>query len=98
MRDFKKFTAKQIIEEITLINESHSEWLLRAFEKAGKDLKRISNNKVWQDGNEPKSILTNSFPDQKLTYIHSNPAEAEIVDEAAQYLYSSARDYASSNG
>ncbi len=46
MRDFKKFTAKQIIEEITLINESRSEWLLRAFEKAGKDLKRISNNKV----------------------------------------------------
>jgi putative transposase len=98
MRDFKKFTAKQIIEEITLINESHSEWLLRAFEKAGKDLKRISNNKVWQDGNEPKSILTNAFPDQKLNDIHSNPAEAEIVNEAAQYLYSSARDYAGSNG
>jgi hypothetical protein len=30
------------MEEITLVNESRSEWLLRAFEKAGKDLKRIS--------------------------------------------------------
>jgi hypothetical protein len=98
MRDFKRFTAKQIIEEITLINESRSEWLLRAFEKAGKELKRISNNKVWQDGNQPKSIVTNAFLDQKLNYIHSNPVEAEIVVEAAQYLYSSARDYAGSNG
>jgi hypothetical protein len=63
MRDFKKFTAKQIMEEITLINDSRSEWLLRAFEKAGKDLKRISNSKVWQDGNQPKSIVTTAFLD-----------------------------------
>jgi putative transposase len=98
MRDFKQFTTKQIIEEITLINESRSEWLLRAFEKAGKERKRISNNKVWQEGNQPKSIVTTAFPDQKLNYILSNPTEAEIVDEAAQDLYCSARDYAGSNG
>ena len=94
MRNFKKFATKQI----TLINESRSEWWLRAFKKAGKELKRISNNKVWQDGNQPKSIVTNAFLDQKLNNIHSNPVEVEIVDEAAQYLYSSARDYAGSNG
>jgi hypothetical protein len=51
------------MEEITLFNESRSEWLLRAFEKAGKDLKRISNIKVWQDGNQPKSIVTTAFLD-----------------------------------
>ncbi len=42
--------------------------------------------------------MTNAFLDQKLNDIHSNPAEAEIVDEATQYLYSSARDHAGSNG
>jgi hypothetical protein len=29
---------------------------------------------------------------------HSNTAKAAMVDEATQYLYSSARDYAGSNG
>ncbi|MEQ8237930.1 MAG: transposase, partial [Cyclobacteriaceae bacterium] len=75
-----------------MIKESRSEWLLRTFEKAGKDLKCVSNNKVWQDVNQPKSIVTHAFLDQKLIYTHGNPVEAEIVNEAAQYLYNSARD------
>jgi hypothetical protein len=68
MRDFKKHTTKQIIKEVPLINESRSEWLLRAFEKAGKDLKRISKNKVWQDGNQPKPIESNALLDQKFSF------------------------------
>ncbi|MEQ8238739.1 MAG: hypothetical protein RIA69_05975, partial [Cyclobacteriaceae bacterium] len=42
------------------------------------------------------SIVTHAFLDQKLIYTHGNPVEAEIVNEAAQYLYNSARDYAGS--
>ncbi len=93
MRDFKSYTAKKIVNEISLINESRKDWLLAAFSKAGKDLKRIKNNKVWKDGNHPKEIETNYFLDQKLNYIHQNPVEAGIVEEAEHYLYSSARDY-----
>jgi putative transposase len=97
-RDFKKFTAKAIVVELDNINESRKEWIIRAFKKSGQDLKRISNYKVWQDGNQPKSIETNLFLNQKLDYIHQNPVEAELVDEAEHYLYSSARNYAGFKG
>ena len=98
MRDFKKFTNKRIIKELKHINESRKEWLLNAFEKSGSKLKRISNYKVWQDGNQPKEIETNTFLDQKLDYVHTNPVEAEVVDEPENYLYSSARDYCGVKG
>ena len=53
LRDFKKYTSKMILKEINQINESRSEWLLRAFSKAGQHLKRITKYKIWQDGNHP---------------------------------------------
>lgn len=98
MRDFKKFTSKRLIKEIGHINESRREWLLRAFTQSGRELKRISGYKVWQDGNLPKGIETNDFLEQKLDYIHFNPVAAEIVDEVENYLYGSARDYAGKKG
>ncbi|WP_255697687.1 hypothetical protein [Fulvivirga ligni] len=33
-----------------------------------------------------------------MNYIHNNPVESEIVDEAEYYWYSSARDYAGEKG
>ena len=97
-RDYKKYTSREIIQIINNINESRKDWLLDAFYKAGKDLKRIKNYKVWQDGNQPKELITNWFIDQKLDYVHNNPVTAEIVDEPHYYLYSSARDYAGIKG
>jgi putative transposase len=93
MRDFKKFTSKQLIKTIELINESRKEWLLEMFGKVADSLKRVSNYKVWQDGNHPELLYTAKFTRQKLDYIHDNPVADEIVDEATEYRYSSARDY-----
>ncbi|NMM48337.1 REP-associated tyrosine transposase [Marinigracilibium pacificum] len=93
MRDFKKLSNKRIITEIGRINESRSEWLLRAFEKAGSKLKRITSNKIWIDGNHPIELDSNLIMEQKLDYIHNNPVDSEIVDEPEKYWYSSARDY-----
>ena len=98
MRDFKKYTSKKIIEELGNINESRKEWLLKAFMGAGKDLKRIKQFKVWQDGNQPKELETNYFIEQKLNYLHDNPVNDEIVEESEYYLYSSARDYCGYSG
>jgi putative transposase len=63
LRDFKKFTAKEIVKILTLdqINESRKEWLLRAFKKSGESLKRIKNYKVWQDGNHPELLISNKL-------------------------------------
>jgi hypothetical protein len=43
-------------------------------------------------------LESNHFQQEKLDYLHHNPIEAEIVDHAADYLYSSARDYAGKKG
>ena len=47
MRDFKKHTSKEIVKQMDEYGESRKVWLLRAFGQAGKDLKRISDYKVW---------------------------------------------------
>jgi len=46
IRDFKKYPAKRIINLLSEINESRSEWLLNAFSKAGSKLKRIKSIKI----------------------------------------------------
>jgi putative transposase len=93
MRDLKKFTAKEIIKSLDNINESRKSWMLEIFSQVALGLKRVSDYKVWQDGNHPILISSGSILKQKLDYIHQNPVKAEIVDEPEYYLYSSARDY-----
>ena len=36
--------------------------------------------------------------DQKLDYIHNNPAKAMLVEEPQHYIFSSARDYYDEQG
>lgn len=108
MRDFKKHTAGEIIKNIKEDPESRRECLsaiasaqaglLRAFEGAGKNLKRITNFKFWQDGNHPIELDTNETIEQKTHYIHLNPVEDLIVERPEDYLYSSARNYAGMDG
>jgi AICAR transformylase/IMP cyclohydrolase PurH len=93
LRDFKKFTSKEIIKTIQSGNESREKWMLNRFEYAGKYDVKIKDYKFWQDGNEPKEIHTTSFLEQKLNYIHNNPVVAEIVSNPEEYIYSSARNY-----
>jgi len=98
LRDMKKYTSKKIIETIQTIPESRREWMLYRFEYAGKLDKKIKNYQFWQEGSEPKEIMTFDFLKQKTDYIHNNPIRAEIVSEAHHYLYSSACDYAGIQG
>lgn len=98
VRDFKKFTSKAIIKEIENIAESRREWLLRDFKAAGMPIKRITNYKVWQDGNHPVELDTNSMLEQRLSYLHNNPVEHGIVFQAEDYCYSSAIDYCGGQG
>ena len=55
--------------------------------------RRVTNHKIWQDGNHPILLTKAKFTRQKLDYIHNNPVAEEIVAEPEHYLYSSARDY-----
>ena len=94
LRDFKKFTAKEVIKQIEEEPESRMEWMLKYFEEKGENLKRIKHYKFWQDGNHAKEIYSNKFFFEKLNYIHQNPVEDLIVVKPEDYLFSSARNYA----
>jgi len=95
LRDLKKFTSKAIVRQIEEETESRREWMLDHFAKTGEHLKRIKDHKFWQDGNQAKEIYSNQFLYEKLDYIHNNPVQEMIVARAEDYMFSSARNYAS---
>jgi len=100
IRDFKKFTAKKVIEQIQQDGESRKEWLLRHFQYAGKYDKRIKQYKFRKEDNHALYLhpTETKIVDQKVDYIHNNPVAEGIVESAEDYLYSSARDYAGEKG
>lgn len=94
IRDFKKFTSKEIIRTIEESPESRRKWMLDLFEKACEHLKRDQQYKVWQNGYHAESLISAKFIKQKLNYIHNNPVKDRIVENPEDYLFSSARSYA----
>ncbi|MGB1243275.1 MAG: REP-associated tyrosine transposase [Chitinophagales bacterium] len=98
MRDFKKFTSKQITKTIPLIPESRRDWLFNAFEKAGRYQNRIDKYKVWQDGNHPILLNDAKKLKQRIRYLHNNPVASRIVNEAEHYVFSSASNYVDKGG
>ena len=98
VRDFKQFTAKNVLKEIETTPESRKDWMLYRFEYAGQYDKRIEKYRFWQDKSHPIELIFNKFIQQKMNYIHQNPVRAGIVANAEDYLYSSARNYAGLKG
>ena len=92
IREFKSFTAKQILLEIESETESRKDWMLNIFEFAAKKHKRNEKFQVWTHENHPELIYSDKFLFQKMNYIHDNPVRAGIVENPEDYLYSSARD------
>ncbi|MEW5846677.1 MAG: transposase [Bacteroidota bacterium] len=92
IRDFKKFTAVRIADE--LCKDLERRPILDVFAIAAKRIKRNKNYKVWQDGYHPEAITSNQLFYQKLKYIHHNPVKAGLVELPEQHPYSSARNYA----
>jgi REP element-mobilizing transposase RayT len=91
LRDFKSYTAKQIIKEIENGGfESRKEWLLYMFKYYAKFQKQNSNYMFWQKSNHPTDLFTEKVTRQKIDYIHQNPVVANIVTEESYYHYSSA--------
>ncbi len=100
IRDFKKYTAKRIINMIVQGTESRKVWMLKKFEFAGKRVKRNKKYKFWKDDNHAIYIgdLDTGLLEQKLDYIHNNPVVAMLVKEPYDYVFSSAIDYCDGNG
>lgn len=98
LRDFKKYTAKKVIETIeTNPQESRKEWLLWMFERAGKKAGNINKYQFWQHHNKPIELWSEKVIKQKIDYIHNNPVESGFVTNPVDWKYSSARNYQDDN-
>lgn len=100
LRDFKKFTSYSLLKAIEAEPEGRRDWMLYRFEFAGKYLSSVEKYHLWQNGNH--AIYLDPYRPERmrqgLNYVHENPVRAGIVDEAKEYLYSSAGDYFGKKG
>ena len=94
MRDFKKYTSKQILDAIIANNqESRREWMLNMFGFSGSNNSANKEYQFWQHEFHPILLDTNGKQQQRLLYLHQNPVRADIVCQPQDYKYSSAVDY-----
>lgn len=91
LRDFKSFTAKQLLKLIAENpQESRKEWLRYMFKFFANRHAQNSEFMFWQKTNHPTELFSADIIEQKVDYIHNNPVIAGIVTEPNFYQYSSA--------
>ena len=91
LRDFKSYTAKEILKKVQLHpQESRREWLMYMFKFFANHHAQNAEYMFWQKTNFPIELYSPAIIQQKVDYIHNNPVEAGIVTEANYYQYSSA--------
>ena len=98
IRDFKKYTHKQMKGFIESSIESRSSWMIHQFKYYGTSNPRNDKFQIWTNDNHPEICFTFDFMFSKLRYIHENPVRAGFVRRAEDYIYSSASNYAEMGG
>jgi len=90
MRDFKKFTARQIYHQF---NAEGNNKVLEVLKQEGERVKQ--EYKVWEDSYDARDVFSIKFLQQKMDYIHHNPCQPhwKLVDTPEQYLWSTAGFY-----
>ena len=91
MRDFKKFTARRIVQQLTAEGETN----LLSFLQQAITRRTRQRHKVWEDGFFDKQIGSEEVLLQKVEYIHHNPVQNRwrLASSPEEYPYSSARNY-----
>lgn len=89
VQQFGSFTAHAILKQLRIDNQKD---LLDLFQQKKRDQRH--EHSIWQDI-QAKNIYSPDFLWQKMEYIHQNPVAKEwkLVEDRADYLYSSARYY-----
>lgn len=68
---FKSFTSKELYKMIANnMQESRRDWILKAFDRAGKYNPLNEKHQFWQNGNYPIVLFTPSVIEQKIDYTH----------------------------
>lgn len=86
LRDFKSFSARQIID---ILKKEHST-LLNQFKFSGP---KNYQYKICRKSNYDFNIYSDRKFEEKLNYIHNNPLKAGLVDDLADYPWSSYQNY-----
>jgi len=95
VRDFKKYTAKQILDDMINNNtESRRQWILHQFGYYASRHARNEKYQVWDHDNHFIELSSPKLTQQKIDYIHENPVRAGLVYRPEDYVYSSASNYA----
>ena len=89
LRDFKSFTAKEILKCIKESKESRREWIAYLFRQYAKKLKQNKEFMVWQKTNYPIELNNSYVYAQKAKYIHMNPIISGYVTDETAWKYSS---------
>ena len=89
IRDFKRFTAVKIIEQLIKFKRHYILNLLKFVVKQ----KSKQQHQVWIHANYAEGIENPEFFLQKLNYIHNNPVKRGLVTLQEHWIYSSARNY-----
>jgi putative transposase len=89
MRDFKKYTALKIREYFA---QRKPEKLV-----ALEYQHREQPFKVWEDRYDDVCLYSREVCETKIKYMHNNPVKAGLVNDAADYRYSSAAFYLTGN-
>ena len=99
VRDYKKRTAKLILNEVkTNTKESRKAWLTMIFKYHAKYNKRNAGWQFWTHANHAVELSNNFMIDQRINYIHQNPRKAGLVEKIEDYVYSSAKFYVVGEG
>lgn len=94
IRDFKKYTSKQIVQSIANNPiESRKEWMLNLFAYAGRNNNNNKDIQFWRQDYHPIALDDDYKYNQRLHYLHENPVRSGLVWEPWHYKYSSAIDY-----
>ena len=90
MRDFKKFTARQIYRHFQAEGNTK---VLEILRREGERVKQ--EYRVWEDNYDARDVFSIKFLQQKMDYIHHNPCQPQwkLVETPEEYLWSTARFY-----
>jgi putative transposase len=87
MTDFKSYTSKKLTTQ--LHRDKRSEIL--------NQLERFASSRIRHpfptEGNRPIGIYTQRILRSKIDYVHANPLRRKLVDDLADYPYSSYHNY-----
>ncbi|MBT3337973.1 MAG: transposase [Anaerolineae bacterium] len=88
---FRSFTSRKSID---YFNENGQQGILQQLSQQKLSHRKDREHQFWQEGVQPKRIYDRKMMIQKVIYIHHNPVRKEYVEKPADWLYSSAGDYA----